>query len=170
MNNNPTVYETMLNPESKTISSESALQWRKQLTADNLKLVVTNGCFDILHRGHADYLYKARLQGDALMVFINSDLSIRALKGPTRPLNNEQDRAFILGSLFFVDAIVIFRGERCTDLFTLLKPDIYVKGADYNIDSINKEEKAALLEAGAEIRFIELTPGFSTTRIISSMT
>ena len=159
----------MLQPSSKILTPDAALKWRGQLAADNRKLVVTNGCFDILHRGHADYLYKARLQGDALMVFINSDASVHALKGPSRPVNKEQDRAFILGSLFFVDAVVVFGEERCTKLFTLLKPDIYVKGADYNIDTINKEEKSALIEAGAEIRFIELTPGLSTSAIIANM-
>ena len=160
----------MLHPTSKIFTPDAALKWRGKLAASNRRLVVTNGCFDILHRGHADYLYKARLQGDALMVLINSDASVHALKGPSRPLNKEEDRAYILGSLFFVDAVVVFGEERCTKLFTLLKPDIYVKGADYNIDTINKEEKSALLAVGADIRFIELTPGFSTSGIIASMT
>ena len=158
----------LLSPETKIMLPADAAEWRDQLAQNGKKLVVTNGCFDILHRGHAEYLYKARLLGDALMVFINADSSIRTLKGPDRPLNDEESRAFILSSLYFVDSIVIFSEQRCTELFTHIRPDIYVKGADYNIDTIDKEEKAALLAVGAKIEFIELTPGFSTTRIIKN--
>lgn len=151
------------------MSPENALAWRRQLAADGKKLVVTNGCFDILHRGHAEYLFKARNLGDALMVFINADSSIRAIKGPSRPVNDEQTRAFILSSLYYVDSIVVFSEPHCTDLFTFIKPDIYVKGGDYNIKTINKEEKAVLLELGADIRFVELTEGFSTTKILADL-
>jgi D-glycero-beta-D-manno-heptose 1-phosphate adenylyltransferase len=157
------------NPEIKIMLLDAAVKWRDQLARDGKKLVVTNGCFDILHRGHAEYLYKARSCGDALMVFINADSSIRELKGPSRPVNDEQSRAFILSSLFYVDSIVVFSESRCTNLFTSIRPDIYVKGADYNIDTINKEEKTALLAIGAKIEFIDLTPGFSTTRIIADL-
>ena len=159
----------LLNPETKIMLPDDAFKWRNQLAQDGKKLVVTNGCFDILHRGHTEYLYKARLLGDALMVFINADESIRALKGPDRPLNDEQSRAFILGCLYFVDSIIVFADLRCTDLFTKIRPDIYVKGADYNINTIDKEEKVALLKVGAKIEFIELTPGFSTTKIIADL-
>lgn len=156
-------------PELKIMSPDVALDWRNQLADDGKTLVVTNGCFDILHRGHAEYLFKARSLGDALMVFINADSSIRTLKGPNRPVNDEKSRAILLGSLYFVDSIVVFATPRCTDLFTKIKPDIYVKGADYNIDTINKEEKAALLAVGSKIEFIELTPGFSTTKILADL-
>ena len=157
------------NPETKIMLPDAAVIWRNKLATDGKKLVVTNGCFDILHRGHAEYLFKARKLGDALMVFINADSSIRAIKGPDRPVNDEQSRAFILSSLYYVDSIVVFDTPRCTDLFTKIKPDIYVKGADYNINTINKEKKAALLDVGADIQFIELTAGFSTTKIIADL-
>ena len=158
----------ILSPDKKIMTLESAIYWRGQLKAEGKKLVVTNGCFDVLHRGHADYLFKARKHGDALMVLINSDISVRQLKGPSRPINSEIDRAFLLSSLFFVDSVIIFSEERCTNLFTVIKPDIYVKGADYNLDTINQEEKKALLAVDAKIAFIEFTHGFSSSKIISS--
>lgn len=159
----------MNTPCEKIMSMDSLLSWREILLQRNQKLVVTNGCFDILHKGHVEYLFKARSQGDALLVALNSDSSTRALKGPTRPVNDENSRALILGSLYFVDAVYIFDTPRCTGIFEIVKPDIYVKGADYNIDTINQEEKAALQEVGTEIRFVDLTPGFSTTAIIEKM-
>ncbi len=151
------------------MSLESILQWRENLRSDGKKLVVTNGCFDILHKGHVEYLFKSRAQGDVLLVALNSDESTKALKGPARPVNNQESRALILGSLYFVDAVYIFDSPRCTAIFEKVKPDIYVKGADYNIDTINKEEKAVLQSVGAEIRFVDLTTGFSTTSIIEKM-
>jgi rfaE bifunctional protein nucleotidyltransferase chain/domain len=104
-----------------------------------------------------------------MIVALNSDRSTRELKGPTRPVNDEESRALILSSLYFVDAVYIFDSPRCTLLFKSLMPDIYVKGADYNIDTINQEEKASLQSVGSEIRFVELTPGFSTTATIAKM-
>ena len=160
----------MNTPDTKIMNIDALLQWRKGMADNNKKVVVTNGCFDILHRGHVEYLFKARAQGDAMIVALNSDASTRALKGPTRPVNDQDSRAIILSSLYFVDAVYIFDSPRCTSLFESLKPDIYIKGADYNIDTINQEEKAALQSVGAEIRFVELTPGFSTTAIIAKMT
>ena len=159
----------ILSPDRKIMTLDSGISWRKQLKTNSQKLVVTNGCFDVLHRGHADYLLKAREHGDALMVLINADVSVRQLKGPSRPINSEIDRAFLLGSLFFVDSVIIFSEERCTNLFTAIKPDIYVKGADYNLDTINQEEKEALLAVNTEIAFIEFTEGFSSSKIISNM-
>jgi len=159
----------ILSPDRKIMTLDSGTIWRNKLKAEGKKLVVTNGCFDLLHRGHADYLFKSRKHGDALMVLINSDISVRQLKGPSRPINCELDRAFLLSSLFFVDSVIIFSEERCTNLFTTIKPDIYVKGADYNLDTINQEEKHALLSVKAEIAFIEFTQGFSSSKIISNM-
>ena len=128
---------------------DALLLWRENLQKEGRKLVVTNGCFDILHRGHVEYLFKSRSQGDALLVALNSDSSTRALKGPTRPVNDENARALLLGSLYFVDAVYIFDTPRCTGIFEEVKPDIYVKGADYNIDTINPEEINALQTIGA---------------------
>lgn len=158
--------EKELNPETKMMSLKKAYDWRNQLRRAGKRLVITNGCFDLLHRGHAEYLSRARKFGDALLIAINSDESVRAIKGKSRPIVCEDDRAYLLSSLMFVDAVVIFNTPRCTSLFLSLTPDIYVKGGDYNIDSIDKEEKAALLSVGAKIKFIKFIPGLSTTEIL----
>ena len=156
-------------PSSRVISLDNAVNLSVALRRKGKKIVVTNGCFDILHRGHAEYLFNAASLGDALFVLLNSDASIRQLKGPSRPIINEEDRAYMLASLSFVDAVIIFNGERCTELFEKLAPDIYVKGGDYNIENINGEEKQALIKANSLIRFIPFIKDFSTTRIINKL-
>lgn len=153
----------MNDPHSEVMTLEQAVEARLKLAAAGRKLAVTNGCFDLLHRGHAEYLMQARALADRLFVLINSDDSVRALKGPTRPVNREADRAFLLACLEFVDGVVIFRSSRCDRELAALKPDVYVKGGDYTIDSLDPAERAALLEAGAEIHFIPFVPGYSTT-------
>jgi len=157
-------------PVKLIMSLDEAVEWRTKLREKNKKLVVTNGCFDILHRGHAEYLYNAAMTGDAFMVFLNSDESVRALKGPSRPITNENDRAYIIASLGYVDAVVIFNSVRCTELFRRIKPDIYIKGGDYNLDNMNKEEREALQESGSEIRFVPFIGNFSTTGILEKIT
>ncbi len=154
-------------PSSLIMTLDNACTWRKSLRSENRRLVVTNGCFDILHRGHAEYLYKARCCGDAMLVLINSDKSVQDLKGPTRPIIDEYNRAYMLCSLECVDAVVMFDSQRCTEQFLKLKPDVYVKGGDYNIDNINTEEKAALLSIGVDFEFIPFVEGFSTTDIVN---
>lgn len=156
-------------PSEKVSSLDDAVSWREELRKNNRKLVVTNGCFDILHKGHVEYLSRAAEMGDALLVLVNSDSSVRLLKGPSRPLNSEEDRAFVLAGLESVDRTVIFGDERCTQMIKALRPDIYVKGGDYTLETINQEEKQALVEAGAQIRFISFVPGFSTTGTINKM-
>jgi rfaE bifunctional protein nucleotidyltransferase chain/domain len=158
-----------LNPKIKIMSLKKASAWRNELRRSGKRLVITNGCFDILHRGHAEYLARARKCGDVLLIAINSDASVRAIKGKTRPIVCEKDRAYLLASLIFVDAVVIFNTPRCTDLFLALKPDIYVKGGDYNIDNIDKEEKEALLRVGSKIKFIKFILGLSTTEILKKI-
>ena len=161
--------KTELNPEIKIMTLKKASAWRNKLQRSGKKLVITNGCFDLLHRGHAEYLAKSRQCGDALLIAINSDESVRAIKGKYRPIVCEDDRAYLLASLMYVDAVVIFDTSKCTNLFLALKPDIYVKGGDYNIDNIDKEEKAALLGVGAKIKFIKFIPGLSTTEILKKI-
>ena len=157
----------MITPDSKILTKDSLIEWREKLRASGKKLVFTNGCFDILHKGHVEYLFKARNQGDALIVAMNSDESVRAIKGPTRPINPEDARAIVLASLYFVDGIYLFSSPRCCDVIKEIEPDIYVKGADYTLDTLDREEKAVLLDLNVDIRFIEFTPGFSTTAIIA---
>lgn len=156
-------------PASKILTMDQAVAQIAKWHADGLKFTLTNGCFDILHRGHAEYLYSARQQADKLVVLMNSDESVRRLKGPSRPVNCEYDRAFILGSLEFVDAVIIFSSPRCTKEIETLAPDVYVKGADYTVDTLDPEERAALFKVHADIRFIEFVPGHSTTLTIQKM-
>jgi len=130
------------------------------------RLVLTNGCFDILHVGHLDYLERARALGDALAIAVNSDRSVRELKGPTRPINSEQDRARILAALRTVDFVTIFDAPRATAVIEQIRPALYAKGGDYTIDSLNPEERAALERVGTEIHILPLVPGKSTTAIL----
>lgn len=130
------------------------------------RLVLTNGCFDLLHTGHVRYLEEARRCGDALLVAVNSDDSVRELKGPSRPVNGELDRAEVLAALRCVDHVTIFTGKRVTDVIRLLRPAVYAKGGDYTPETLDRGEKAALDEVGAEIRILQLVPGRSTTAIL----
>src|SRR5262245_2127728 len=133
------------------------------------KLVVTNGCFDILHLGHATYLEAARNQGDALLVGVNSDVTVRELKGPGRPVNSENDRAALVASLASVDAVFIFAELRATAFLTLAQPDVYVKGGDYTLETIPQEERRTAERLGARIVFLPHVPGKSTTGTLSKI-
>lgn len=136
------------------------------MRAEGRKLVLTNGCFDLLHVGHVHYLQAARALGDALAVAINGDDSVRALKGAGRPLNTEGDRAEVVAALDCVDYVVIFQEVRVTRLIEKLRPAIYVKGGDYTPASLDPEERAALEKIGAEIRIVPFEPGNSTSALI----
>jgi rfaE bifunctional protein nucleotidyltransferase chain/domain len=162
--NNEIIY-----PADKIMSLADALDWREELRRQGIRLAVTNGCFDLLHRGHVEYLDSARRAADALLVLVNSDNSVRALKGPSRPVNDEFSRAFVLSGLAAVDATVIFDAERCTAELSALQPDVYIKGGDYTVETLNPEERQVLLDANAEIIFIPFVNGFSTTNTIEKM-
>lgn len=142
---------------------------RDRLDAEGRRLVFTNGVFDLLHAGHVRYLERARALGDALVVALNSDASVRSLKGPTRPLNPVEDRAEVLRGLRSVDAVVVFEGDRCTGAIHAIRPHVYAKGGDYTPDSLNREEKAALDAAGTAIHILELVPGRSTTATLGKL-
>ena len=161
--------ESPVFPADKIMTLAAAVRWRETLRRSGRRLAVTNGCFDILHRGHVDYLDRARRTGDALLVLLNSDRSVRELKGPERPVNDEFARAFVLAGLAAVDAVVVFDGTRCTAELAALRPDLYVKGGDYTVESLDPDERGALREAGSEFRFIPFVEGFSTTETIRKM-
>jgi rfaE bifunctional protein nucleotidyltransferase chain/domain len=133
------------------------------------QIVFTNGCFDILHVGHVRYLQAAKELGDRLVIGLNSDQSVRTLKGIGRPINNEADRAEVLAALAAVDHVIIFNHPRVTALIKKLRPQIYAKGGDYRIDSLNPEELASLREVGAQIKLLPLVPGKSTTAILHTI-
>ena len=142
---------------------------RDTLHARGKKLVFTNGCFDLLHAGHVRYLEQARALGDALVVALNSDASVRLLKGPGRPLNHQNDRAEVLAALRAVDAVVVYEDQRATGLIDAIHPHLYAKGGDYTVESLNAGERDALKRAGTEIRILPLVPGRSTTSTINKM-
>ena len=156
---------TLDNPKLHALPA--AVAWRGQQRTAGRRVVLTNGVFDLLHTGHLYYLKKARELGDALIIALNSDASVRALKGPNRPVQNEEQRAYALAALECVDAVVIFREPRLTAEIRALRPDVYCKAGDYTLDKLNAEERGALQEVGAEIKFLSFLPGFSTTQLIA---
>jgi D-glycero-beta-D-manno-heptose 1-phosphate adenylyltransferase len=143
--------------------------WREGVRAKGLRLVVTNGCFDILHLGHVTYLQSAREQGDLLLVGINSDSSVRELKGHGRPVNSENDRAAIVAALGCVDAACIFNERSALNFLTASKPDIWIKGGDYTIESVNQEERHAVEKTGGKVVILPLVPGKSTTTLLEKI-
>ncbi len=154
---------------AKILTLAELAQRAEELRAQGRKLVLTNGCFDLLHVGHVRYLQQAAELGDALAVAVNGDESVRALKGPGRPLNGADDRAEVLAALECVDFVTIFPAMRATEVIEAVRPGIYVKGGDYTLESLDAEEVAALKKAGAEIKTLPLVPGKSTTRLIERM-
>lgn len=142
---------------------------REKLRVADRKLVLTNGVFDLLHTGHLYYLQKARALGDALFVAINSDESVRQLKGPLRPIQSETERAYALAATWFVDGIVIFREKRLTPEILALKPDVYCKAGDYTLEKLDAGERGALEKVGAKIEFMPFLAGFSTTNLIAKI-
>ncbi|PWG81083.1 D-glycero-beta-D-manno-heptose 1-phosphate adenylyltransferase [Pararcticibacter amylolyticus] len=127
------------------------------------KIVFTNGCFDLLHLGHIDYLAKAASMGQKLIIGLNTDKSVSDLKGPARPITDQHSRASILASLFFVDAVVYFSEPTPLNLISAIKPDVLVKGADYTIDRIVGAD--VVLANGGEVKTITYIEGYSTTAI-----
>src|ERR1700724_2632073 len=134
---------------AKIIDADELAQSAKKLRDAGKKLVVTNGCFDLLHAGHVRYLQAARALGDALAVGVNGDQSARELKGPGRPLNNERDRAEVLAALGDVVLVVIFPALRAPLFIEAVAPAIYVKGGDYTLETLNIEERGALQKVDA---------------------
>jgi rfaE bifunctional protein nucleotidyltransferase chain/domain len=158
---------TLDNPKLRSLEETAA--FRETLRAAGRRVVLTNGIFDLLHTGHLYYLQKARALGDALIVALNSDASTKALKGPARPVQSEEQRAYALGALACVDAVVIFGTPRLDAEIRALRPDIYCKAGDYTLDKLDPGERAALQSVGARIEFMPFLAGFSTTNLIAKI-
>ena len=139
------------------------------MRASGKRLVATNGCFDLLHVGHVTYLETARQQGDALLVGVNGDDAVRQLKGADRPVNPEYDRAAVLAALESVSGVCIFAESTATRFLAAAQPDIYVKGGDYTLDTLNQQERRTVEQAGGRIVIIPFVPGKSTTALLKKI-
>lgn len=149
------------------ISLEEAIKIRESLKQQGKKVVVTNGCFDILHVGHIRYLQQTKSYGDVLFVLLNSDISVKKIKGEDRPVNNENDRAEILSALSCVDYVVKFSETSVNNLLESLKPDIYTKGADYTLETL--PERDTVKKLNIDVKFIDFVKGKSTTNLIEKI-
>ena len=158
-----------MNFRQKIISWDKLPEWRAAMRASARKLVVTNGCFDLLHAGHVRYLEGARNQGDVLLIGVNGDQSVRELKGPGRPLNGETDRAIVLAALESVDAVCIFADPTALRFLSVAQPDVYVKGGDYTVQTLNQDERRLIEQAGGRIVIIPFVQGKSTTALMNKM-
>lgn len=155
-----------MNARDKVLALDSLVAWRRELPG---RVVLTNGCFDIVHVGHLRCLEYARSLGDALVVAINSDRSVRELKGDKRPYVCESERAEMIAGLTCVDAVVIFSEKRLNKVIAGLSPNLYAKGGDYTLETMDQGERAELLSCGAEIEFFELVEGKSTTNVVEKI-
>ncbi|MDH5604581.1 MAG: D-glycero-beta-D-manno-heptose 1-phosphate adenylyltransferase [Cyclobacteriaceae bacterium] len=154
----------MYNTAKKICSWDEAAAIVADWQKENKKVVFTNGCFDILHLGHVDYLEKSRNLGDKMVVGVNSDRSVSDLKGPSRPVSDELSRTRVMASLAFVDLVVIFGEETPFELISKLKPDILVKGSDYLAENIVGAD--IVIANGGEVKTIDLVDGYSTSNVI----
>ena len=152
-----------------SFSIEDAIKARNSARMKKKTFVLTNGCFDLFHAGHAYGLNKASEYGDLLWVGINSDKSVKELKGEHRPINSQNNRGYLLNSLKVVDGVFLFDKQNLADEILLLEPDTYVKSTDYNYDSMNKEERNALEKVGSKIFFVPLLEKHSTSLIINKI-
>ena len=156
--------KTLLNKISDLQSLKvSIVQWQ----SEGKKVVFTNGVFDLLHIGHITYMAKAAELGDKLVIGLNSDSSVKRIKGEDRPVNDQNSRAALLAALFFVDAIVVFEEDTPINVITTLMPDILVKGADYSIENIVGAKE--VMANGGEVKTIDFVEGYSSTSIIKKI-
>jgi rfaE bifunctional protein nucleotidyltransferase chain/domain len=151
----------------RVLSLKELADWRRDEKAAGRRVVTTNGCFDLLHVGHVRFLQEARSLGDSLVVGLNGDVSVRALKGAGRPVNPEADRAEVLAALGCVDVVVVFPETRATHFLGVAQPDVYVKGGDYRPEDLDVDEQAEVKKAGGQIRVLKLKPGKSTTAVLA---
>jgi rfaE bifunctional protein nucleotidyltransferase chain/domain len=153
------------NLPNRVLNRQDLARVAAELRGQGKRIVATNGCFDILHAGHVRYLERARELGDVLIIGLNSDDSVRKLKGPNRPINNAQDRAEVLSSLRCVDYVSVFAEDTAAEFLRACKPQIYAKGGDYSPETL--PETPVIKECGGEIVILDLVPGKSTTSTIS---
>ena len=151
----------------KIVTQQEIINIVREGQKEGKTFVATNGCFDILHVGHVRYLQKTKSLADFSIVMLNSDTSVKMIKGDTRPINNEKDRAEILTSLKCVDYVVLFEEKSPAGLLEKIKPDIYTKGADYTMETLPEREIVA--KCGIKVEFIEFVKGKSTTNIINKI-
>jgi rfaE bifunctional protein nucleotidyltransferase chain/domain len=152
---------------SKILSGNELDRWLAISRFRNRKIVFTNGCFDVLHRGHVDYLARASELGDQLIVGLNTDHSVRRLKGPGRPYLDEGTRSLILASLSYVSVVVLFDEDTPYELIRHIRPDILVKGGEYKIEDIVGHD--LVIARGGKVLTVEMTPGYSSTGVISKL-
>lgn len=146
---------------------ETLLKLIEELKAQGKTIVTTNGCFDIIHVGHLNYLSQAKLCGDILIVGVNSDKSVQTIKGPSRPINNEHDRAMLLAGLCCVDYVFLFDEDTPRTFLNKIKPNVHIKADDYSVKNLPEAE--TVFKLGAQLKFIPLTHGHSTTDIIDKI-
>ena len=158
-----------VNFRDKIVAWENLAAWRAALRASGKKLVVTNGCFDLLHPGHVTYLESARNQGDVLLLGLNGDDSVRQLKGEGRPVNSEADRAVVVAALQSVDGVCIFAEKTAHAFSRRAQPDIYVKGGDYTLETVNQDERRVVENAGGRVVILPFVPGKSTTAMLEKI-
>jgi len=151
----------------KVVELNELLNTVSKLKKQNKTIITTNGCFDIIHAGHVRYLKSAKELGDVLIVCLNSDASVQRLKGPTRPLNHQDDRAEVMSALCAIDYVVIFEEDTPIDVLGKIKPDIHVKGGDYTEETL--PETKIIKQGGGKIQFIPFVEGRSTTNIINKI-
>jgi D-beta-D-heptose 7-phosphate kinase/D-beta-D-heptose 1-phosphate adenosyltransferase len=161
--------EPVARMNSKIITLPELARRAGEIRQTGKRLVLTNGCFDLLHVGHVWYLEQARELGDFLAVAVNGDESVRVLKGAGRPLNSAADRAEVLAALEAVNFVTIFSSVRATQVIEAARPAIYVKGGDYTPESLDLEERAAVQSVGAKTVILPLVPGKSTSQLIQKM-
>jgi len=150
---------------NKITGIASAKEWVEGWKSEGKKVVFTNGVFDLLHIGHITYLSKAAELGDKLIIGLNADSSVKRIKGESRPINDQNSRAALLASFFFVDAVVIFEEDTPLSLISTLLPDVLIKGADYSIENIVGAKE--VLANGGEVKTITFVDGYSSTSIIN---
>ncbi|GAF03441.1 D-glycero-beta-D-manno-heptose 1-phosphate adenylyltransferase [Saccharicrinis fermentans] len=153
--------------KSKIVEAAKAAEMVQQWQGEHERVVFTNGCFDILHRGHVEYLAKAAEKGSRLLLGLNTDSSVRRIKGPTRPIVDQESRAIVLAALGFVDLIVLFDEDTPYELIKTVQPDVLVKGADYKVEDIVGYD--IVCERGGSVETISFVDGFSTTQIIDKI-